>query len=254
MIGIKLEDVSLQFRVRKRGRSTLKQLFIDRWYRPEVNPFIEVNALQNLNLDVGEGERIGLIGHNGAGKSTLLKLLAGIYPSTSGKVSVHGKINSLLDIGVGIVSDASGWENIFFRSLLQGDLPKQIEEKKPEIAAFSELGEALDMPVRFYSSGMNVRLLFSIATAIEPEILLLDEVLSAGDAGFQEKAYRRMMNVIDKARLLVFASHDLNTLRRLCTTVLWMDHGTVRMSGDAKTVTEAYDAYMRGGKSTLLAA
>src|SRR5579862_8750646 len=134
MVGITLTDVALRFRVRKRGRTTLKQLLIDPLFRPSANPFIEVDALKDINLRIGEGERIGLIGHNGAGKSTLLRLLAGIYPPTSGEVTVDGKINSLLDIGVGIETDASGWDNILFRSLLQGDSPKLVEEKKKKIA------------------------------------------------------------------------------------------------------------------------
>jgi ABC-type polysaccharide/polyol phosphate transport system ATPase subunit len=254
MVGITLTDVALSFRVRKRGRTTLKQLLVDPVFRPSANPFMVIEALKNINLRIGEGERLGLIGHNGAGKSTLLRLLAGIYPPTSGTVEVEGKINSLLDIGVGIEGDASGWDNILYRGLLQGDLPSQVEEKKHQIADFSELGDALDMPVRFYSSGMKVRLLFSIATAIEPEILLLDEVLSAGDVAFQEKAFRRMTELIDKARLIVFASHDLGTLCRLCTKVLWLDHGAIRMAGEPRRVIETYETFMRGAQAAQLAA
>jgi lipopolysaccharide transport system ATP-binding protein len=247
MIAIDLNDASLTFRVRQQGRTSLKDLVLRRLTRRSSNPWIEINALKNLNLHFGEGERIGLMGHNGAGKSTLLKVLAGVYPVTGGEVTVDGHIHSLLDIGVGIEADANGWDNILYRCLVQGDTPVKAREKSDAIAEFSELGDALNMPVRFYSSGMSVRLLFSIATTIEPEILLLDEILGAGDAGFQEKARRRMMDLIDRARILIIASHDPKTLARLCTRVLWLDHGTVVMDDKPDLVIPAYEAFMQKG-------
>jgi ABC-type polysaccharide/polyol phosphate transport system ATPase subunit len=246
MIGIHLENLTLQFRVRPHGRVRLKDLLIQRCLGRPGTSCIEVNALKGLNLHVREGERLGIVGHNGAGKSTLLKLLAGIYPPTTGVFQVTGRISAMLDIGVGIEPDASGWENIRYRSFLQGDTPTQVKHKEAAIAEFSELGQALDMPVRFYSSGMQVRLMFSIATAIEPEILLLDEILSAGDLSFQEKAYHRMMTLIDRARMMVLASHDLKSLSRLCTRVVWLDQGQVKLDGKPEDVIGLYESFMKG--------
>ena len=171
--------------------------------------------------------------------------MAGIYVPTSGERIAQGRISSMLDIGVGIEADASGWENIMFRGYLQKQTPAELRRKAPEIAAFSELGDFLDAPVRCYSSGMYVRLAFAIATAIEPEILLVDEVFSAGDAGFQQKATQRMLDLMAKARIIVMASHDMQTLNRLCQTVVWLDHGQIRMHGPARQVTTAYQNYMQ---------
>src|SRR5689334_18124842 len=181
MVEIDLDGVSLQFKVRRFKHLTLKEFLVRGLFSRAANPVIHVKALQDLTLHVGEGERLGIIGHNGAGKSTLLKLLAGIYPPTAGTRTVRGRISSLFDIALGFESEASGWENIRFRSFLQGETPSSVRRKIQAIAEFSELGEFLNMPVRYYSAGMLVRLAFSIATAIEPEVLLVDEVLSAGD-------------------------------------------------------------------------
>ncbi len=160
---------------------------------------MEVRALEGINLRVGEGERLGIVGSNGAGKSTLLKLLAGIYPPTAGRREVRGRISSLFEISLGFEADATGWENIAYRGYLQGETPRSIRGKIKPIADFSELGKFLDMPVRYYSAGMMIRLAFSIATAVEPEILIIDEVLAAGDAAFQTKARDRMRNLIARA-------------------------------------------------------
>jgi len=212
MACIDLENVSLTFRVRKQGRITLKEFLLRQMFRRSVNPVIEVRALQDINLQIHEGERVGVIGHNGAGKSTLLKLLAGIYPPTKGKRKVEGRISSLFDIALGFETDASGWENIYFRGYLQGETPKSVRDKMQPIADFSELGEFLNMPVRYYSAGMLVRLAFSISTAIEPEILLVDEVLGVGDLAFQNKARQRMRDMMANANLMVMVSHDLDSL------------------------------------------
>jgi len=250
MVHIRLSNVNLTFRVRKHKRIPFKQFLIGGFFRRSVNPIMEVHALKNINLEIQEGERIGVIGHNGAGKTTLLKLLAGIYPPTSGYLQVEGRVSTLLDIGVGIESDATGWANIAYRSYLQGLTPKQVRERRQRIAEFSELGEFLNIPVRFYSSGMLVRLCFSIATEIDPEILLIDEILSAGDLGFQEKAHRRILELIQQSRLLVIATHDTVTVPKLCTRMIWLDHGEIVMQGDPQTVVEAYKEYMTSGQRT----
>jgi ABC-type polysaccharide/polyol phosphate transport system ATPase subunit len=244
MVHIRLSNVHLTFRVRRHKRIPLKQFLLGGFFRRSVNPVMEVHALKNVNLEIREGERVGVIGHNGAGKTTLLKLLAGIYPPTSGHLEVEGRVSTLLDIGVGIESDATGWANIAYRSYLQGLTPREVRQRRPRIAEFSELGEFLNIPVRFYSSGMLVRLCFSIATEIEPEILLIDEILSAGDLSFQEKAHRRIMELIHQSRLLVIATHDTVTVPKLCTRMVWLDRGEIVMQGDPQTVVEAYREYM----------
>jgi ABC-type polysaccharide/polyol phosphate transport system ATPase subunit len=204
-----------------------------------------VRALQEISFKVQQGERLGVLGHNGAGKSTLLKVLAGIYPPSAGRRTVEGKICSLFDLLLGLEPEASGWENIGFRSYLQGETPRSVRAKVQEIAAFSELGDFLNMPVRFYSAGMLVRLAFSIATAIDPEVLLIDEALGAGDLGFQKKARARMIDLMQRAHLMVVVSHDLLSLGELCDRVLWMDHGRVRQIGPSGDIIAAYSASMQ---------
>ena len=246
MARIELNNVSLTFQIRHGGRITLKEFLIRHLFRRAIPPRVQVHALQNVNLEIGEGQRVGIIGHNGAGKSTLLKVLAGIYPPTDGERIVTGQISSLFDISLGFEADANGWENIAYRGYLQGETPASIQAKMRPIAEFSELGDFLDLPVRYYSAGMLVRLAFSIATAIDPEILLVDEVLSVGDLAFQQKARERMREMMAKARLIVVVSHDLDSLAKLCDRVLWLDHGRVRQLGAAAEVIDAYARSVRG--------
>ena len=246
MARIELDRVSLTFRIRQHGRITLKEFLVRRMFRRSVNPVIKVRALQDMSLRIGAGERVGVIGHNGAGKSSLLKLLAGIYPPTKGRRLVEGRISSLFDIALGFEGDATGWENIRYRGYLQGETPRTVRAKMEPIAQFSELGNFLDMPVRYYSAGMLVRLAFSIATAVEPEILLVDEVLSVGDMAFQDKARRRMREMIGKAELIVMVSHDLEALAKLCEHGIWMDHGRIRQVGPIAELIAAYTQHVRG--------
>ncbi len=240
MSKIELKDVSLRFRVRKNGRIPFKDFLIKHFFRKATNPWMEVDALRHLNLTLSDGDRLGIVGHNGAGKTTLLKVLAGIYPSTAGELNINGRISSLINMNVGVEADASGWENIEYRLYLQGATPAVVREKRQAIADFSELGEFIHMPVRYYSFGMMLRLCFSIATTIEPEILLLDEILSAGDAAFQEKAEERINELMANARILVFASHDLEALAKICNKAIWMDHGTIKLKGTPDEVIQAY--------------
>jgi ABC-type polysaccharide/polyol phosphate transport system ATPase subunit len=243
MARIELDQVDLTFRLRPQGRITLKEFVVRQMFRRSVNPMIEVRALQGVNLNVREGERLGIIGHNGAGKSTLLKVLAGIYPPTNGRRVVEGRISSLFDIALGFEMDATGWENISYRGYLQGETPRSIRAKVEAIAEFSELNKDqkfLDMPVRYYSAGMMIRLAFSIATSIEPEILLVDEVLSVGDMSFQAKARQRMRDMMARAQLIVVVSHDLTSLCKLCDRAIWMDHGRIRAAGPVAEMVAAY--------------
>ena len=219
---------------------TLKEYVIQRLFRRSVNPMMEVPALRDVNLEIQEGHRLGIIGHNGAGKSTLLRVLAGVYPPTNGRRLIEGRISSLFELTMGFELEASGWENIAYRGYLQGQTPKTIRDKMQSIGEFSELGEFLNTPVRYYSSGMLVRLAFSISTAIEPEILLVDEVLSAGDMAFQTKARERMLSMIHKARLIVMVSHDLDAISHFCNRAIWLDHGTIKAQGTPKEVIAAY--------------
>ncbi|MCX7884031.1 MAG: ABC transporter ATP-binding protein [Caloramator sp.] len=200
----------------------------------------KIHALKNINLEIKEGDRIGIIGHNGAGKSSFLKLVAGIYPPTTGNISVNGRIACLFELATGFEMEATGWDNIFLRGLMLGETPKSISKKAKEIAEFSELGEYLNIPVKYYSSGMFVRLAFSISTAIEPEILLLDEVVAAGDAAFLKKAQKRMLELIDNVKILIFVTHDMNSLNKFCNKCIWLDNGEIKMIGKTDEVSQIY--------------
>jgi len=246
MTSIELDNVSLMFRVRQNRRLGLKDFIVNQMFRKSANPFMEIRALSNINLTIREGDRLGIVGHNGAGKSTMLKLLAGIYPPTAGKLTVSGQISSLFDLQLGFEPEASGWENIAYRGYLQGETPRTIKSKLTEIAEFSELGEFLNSPVRHYSSGMLVRLAFSVASAIDPEILLVDEVLSAGDMAFQKKCRQRMHEMIAKAHLIVMVSHDLEAVKAFCNRAIWIDHGQICLAGSPHEVIAAYTAAMSG--------
>lgn len=253
MATIELDDVSLSFRIRQRNRVTLKEYLVKGLFNRSLNPVVEVHALSHITLQANEGDRIGIIGHNGAGKSTLLRLMAGIYPPSSGRRIVQGRICSLFDIALGFEWDASGWENIAYRGYLQGETPRSLKPKMARIAEFSELGDFLNLPVRYYSAGMLIRLAFSIATAAEPEILLIDEVLSAGDLAFQIKARERMEEMMRTARLMVVVSHELATLKMLCNRALWLDHGSVRGIGPIADVVADYATSFGGGATPVAA-
>src|SRR5262245_11177661 len=237
---IELNDVHLRFRVRQATRVSLKEYLVRGLFRGAVNSPIDVHALRGVSLHVREGERLGIIGHNGAGKSTLLKVIAGIYPPMSGERRVTGRICSLFDIMVGFEMEASGWDNIRFRAYLQGETPRTLREKLPAIAEFSELERFLNVPLKYYSAGMLVRLAFSIASATDPEVLLIDEALSAGDLSFRAKARRRVTEMMESARLMVLISHDLKSLAELCTSAAWLERGEVRMIGPCEKVIAAY--------------
>jgi len=204
----------------------------------------DVHALKDLNLHVEAGERLGVIGHNGSGKSTLLKTIAGIYPVVSGTVDVCGRIKALFDIVLGFDLESTGRENIMYRALLLGATPKEIEAKTQEIIDFTELGEFIDFPVKSYSSGMVVRLAFAVSTSISGEILLLDEVIAAGDVSFIKKARKRMLELIDKAEIMVFVSHDLATIEEVCTRVIMLNHGRIVADGSPKEIVSYYKKEM----------
>jgi len=186
---------------------------------------VKIRALDNVSFEFKEGDRVGIQGHNGAGKSTLLRVLSGCYEPTEGTLLTQGRIASLLDISVGFDGEWTGYENIFLRGLLMGLTPKQIRAKMEEIADFSELGEYMNMPLRTYSSGMVMRLAFSISTNVDADILLMDEWLGVGDASFMEKAEKRLNDIVNKTPILVLASHSKDLLQKVCSKQFRLNHG-----------------------------
>lgn len=206
----------------------------------DQNGHVVVRALQDLNFTISDGDRVGLIGHNGAGKSTLLRVLSGVYHPTHGSVVSQGNVASLIDLSLGIDHEATGLENIFLRSALLGISKKEVSAKLDEIIEFSELGDFINMPVRTYSSGMHLRLAFSISTVIRPEILLMDEWLSVGDEGFKQKAEGRLTELVHATKILVIASHSRDLIMKTCNRVLWLEQGGIKMDGAPTDVLAAY--------------
>jgi lipopolysaccharide transport system ATP-binding protein len=202
-------------------------------------------ALKGVSVSVREGERLGLVGHNGAGKTTLLKVMAGIYPPTQGSVRISGKVSPLLDLAVGFDFDMTGWENIRVRLMLLGYRGEHMQHKVREAGEFSELGAFLDQAIRTYSTGMFVRLAFAVCAVLDPEIMILDEFLGAGDVAFVAKAERRMMELMERGRIVVIASHSLASVKKFCTRALWVDHGRIRGDGPPGEIVAAYEADAR---------
>lgn len=203
-------------------------------------------AVKNVSFKVKKGEILGLIGKNGSGKSTLLRAIAGIFSPNSGTVDLHGHTVSLLAIGIGFQKELTGRENIILSGMLLGFTEAQVREKMEQIITFSELGKFIDAPVRTYSSGMHSKLAFSITAILETDIILIDEVLSVGDARFKKKSYQKMKQLIsDKERTVVIVSHDHKTIMDLCDKVLWINDGEFVQYGDTKTVMDAYDEFMK---------
>lgn len=236
---IQLKNVNMIFKVRKEKK--IKDILI-----PGSKKFNEfendgsVHALKNLNLTLSEGDRLAIVGHNGAGKSTFLKMIAGIYPPTSGDLKVEGRISSMFELSTGFEMEQSGWDNIYLRGLMLGETPDSIMSKMKEIAEFSELGNFLNMPVKYYSSGMFIRLAFSISTAIQPDILLLDEVVAAGDAGFIEKATQRMKSMVDISKIMILVTHGMQSAIDMCNRCIWLEKGEVMADGKPEDITKLY--------------
>ncbi|MGY1804711.1 ABC transporter ATP-binding protein [Blastococcus sp. SYSU D00922] len=199
-----------------------------------------IEALSHIDLTLEHGARVGLVGHNGAGKSTLLRLLSGIYEPTRGFAEVRGRVAPVFDLGVGMDPEISGLENIIVRGLFLGMTRKQMEQRIDDIAEFTELGDFLRMPLRTYSTGMRIRLALGVVTSIDPEILILDEGIGAVDAAFLEKSKKRLSELVDRAGLLVFASHSDEFLKELCDTAIWMEHGRIKQQGPIDEVLDAY--------------
>jgi ABC-type polysaccharide/polyol phosphate transport system ATPase subunit len=234
-----LREVAVEFKADAYLRTTLKATLLDLFWPRRASSRI-IRALRGVSLEIGSGERIGLIGPNGAGKTTLLKVMAGIYPPHGGNVHIEGRVCPLFEFVTGFEMDATGWDNIRTRALLLGMSAREVEEKIDEIGRFSDLGEFLDVPVRCYSAGMLLRLAFATSTAVEPEILLLDEVMAAGDAAFLQQARARMDQMMERARIVVFATHVLDFLPKICERTIWLDHGRIVLDGQTADVVSAY--------------
>ncbi len=198
----------------------------------EHNRAVVVRALQGLNLTLREGDRVGIIGHNGAGKTTLLRVIAGVYPPTTGQVAVDGSLSSFTDITLGMDPEATGLENILFRCVFMGLSFAEARRLSPSIQEFSELGEYLKLPVRTYSTGMFLRLAFAISTSIEPDIIIMDEMIGAGDARFVDKARERLSHLLRRTKIMILATHDAMLMKQLCNKVVWLDHSEWRSVGE----------------------
>jgi lipopolysaccharide transport system ATP-binding protein len=199
-----------------------------------------VRALDGISFSVGYGDRLGVIGKNGSGKSTLLRALAGVFPLSGGEIHITGTVQGMFDIGLGFEPEATGRENILYRGLVMGMSPQQIRDREAEIVEFADIGGFIDLPVRTYSSGMSVRLAFAISTYLQGDILLLDEMLGAGDAAFQAKAAARMQSIVQSAGALVLVSHDMGVIRSVCNRVIWLDSGKIIAEGDPGEMVDRY--------------
>lgn len=231
---IEVKNVSLKFNIDTNRPATLKE-FVVRSLKREIKS-TEFWALNDLSFEVQKGDVIGIIGHNGAGKSTLLKVISGIMKPTKGEVIARGSIVPMLELGSGFDFDLTGRENIFLNGAILGYSKEYLENKYSEIVEFSELGDFIDAPIRTYSSGMLARLAFSVACVVEPEILIVDEILAVGDADFQEKSRAKMKQLMDGGTTVFFVSHNMNQIEEMCNKVLWIEHGTFQEYGETEKV------------------
>ncbi len=233
-----MKDVTLYYRLYHDRAVTLRETMLNLFNRrTRVEHF---RALADVSINIEPGESVAIIGSNGAGKSTTLKILAGIYRPTSGTADSAGRIASLLDLGVGFHPDLTGEENLMLNGALLGLNRNEMKKLVPEIADFAQLSRFMDTPVKYYSNGMFMRLGFSLATAVDPDILLIDEVLAVGDVGFQDKCYDRIRDFREKGRTIIFVSHDLEAVSRLCERAIWLHEGRVEMDGAAEDVLSGY--------------
>jgi len=251
MVSIVIDDVSIEFPIYDlSGRSLRKELFsssIGGVLRKDKSNRITVQALDRVSMRVEEGDRLGIVGHNGAGKSTLLRAMAGIYEPVSGRIQITGKVAPLFNILIGIDQDSTGYENIFARALFLNMSREEMEMHLDDITEFSDLGNYLHMPIRTYSTGMLVRLAFAIATCANADILLMDEVIGAGDAAFQKRAEARLEAFVEKAGTLVIASHSADILRGMCRKGIILHHGKVEFSGSIDDALKYYSDRIGNG-------
>lgn len=234
--AIEVIDVTKTFKIYYDKASTLKEKVFF-WKRNQSEVF---TALKDINLTIKKGETVGLVGVNGSGKSTLLKLMTKIIYPNKGKVVTHGKLTSLLELGAGFHQDFTGRENIYFNAAIFGLTKQEIDKRIDTIISFSELGEFIDNPVRTYSSGMYMRLAFSIAINVDADILLIDEILAVGDQHFQDKCFQKLEELKNSDKTIVIVSHSLDQIEKLCTRAIWINEGVVAMDGQPHNVIEEY--------------
>lgn len=238
MTMIEVSDVSMRFRMNSDKIMSLKE-FVTVALRGKLH-YQEFTALEHISFKVEKGETLGLIGRNGAGKSTMLKMISGILKPTEGSIICRGNVVPMLELGSGFDMDLTGRENIFLNGAILGYSEDFLKRKYSEIVSFSELGAFIDAPIRNYSSGMLARLAFSIAALVQPEILIVDEILSVGDVDFQEKSKKRMLELMGGGTTVLFVSHNIEQIREMCRRVIWLDQGQMRMLGETEEVCNAY--------------
>src|SRR3954451_16609211 len=246
MRSIEVDNVSVTYRTNLERRPTLKGRLVGR-----EQQIREIKAVREVSFHVDRGSVLGLVGANGAGKSTLMRTIAGILPPTEGRVEVNGRVSTLLALGVGFNKKLTGRENVILGGLAAGLSREALDHKYEEIAAFAELEEFMDMPMRTYSSGMYGRLAFSVAVNMDPDILLIDEALSVGDASFRRKSFDKMRELCQQARTIVLVSHALGSIEQLCDTAVWMHKGELRMQDEPEAVVHAYTKFLEVGEDAL---
>jgi ABC-type polysaccharide/polyol phosphate transport system ATPase subunit len=241
--AVACHSLAKRFYLYEHRTNSLRELFIRAVLRRPIHIRHPYFALTDFNLRVQQGESVALIGTNGSGKSTVLRLIAGIYPPSEGIVETNGKIAAVIELGAGFHPDLTGTENIALYGAVLGFSRRETKERFSEIVSFAEIGEFINTPVKYYSSGMQARLAFAVAVCAEPDILLLDEVLAVGDESFRQRCLNRLRAFHERGGTLIIVSHDLSTIRDLCTRAIWMDHGVVKMMGE---VNEVIDTYLVG--------
>jgi lipopolysaccharide transport system ATP-binding protein len=240
-VVIKVKDATVRFNIASEKIDTIKEYFV-KLVKKQLH-FKEFMAIKNINFEVRKGESWGIVGSNGAGKSTLLKLICGVISPDSGSVEINGKISPMLELGAGFDPQMTAGENIYMQGALLGRSRSFIRKHYNEIVDFSELADFLDMPIKNYSSGMQARMAFAISTVVKPDILIVDEVLSVGDAAFQRKCINRINEMLSGSTTLLFVSHDNNLVKHLCKKAIWLRKGEIVLSGSSDEVCDAYEKY-----------
>ena len=241
-VTIRLENVTQRFRVIQERSDTLRELF-SKFFRHQSS-YHDFDAVKNVSLEVPPGQMLGIVGRNGSGKSTLLKVIAGVYRPTAGTVEVHGTLAPLIELGAGFHHELTGRENILLNGLLMGYSKREMLEREQRIIDFAEIGDFIDSPVKQYSSGMYMRLAFSVATEVDPQILVIDEILAVGDAGFQQKCFERIRNFKSAGKTIVLVTHDMSQIEEHCDRAIRIEKGSIMADGPAAEVAELYRSSM----------
>lgn len=235
-----LKNVSMKFNLGVEKDNSLKMIFINLFTPRKKKKKDYFWALKDIDFRINKGDVVGIIGANGAGKSTLLKVVSGVYKPTTGTVEVNGKISPMIELGAGFDGELTARENIYLNGAILGYSKEFLEQKFDEIVEFSELKDFLDVPVKNFSSGMVAKLAFSISTIVDPEVLIVDEILSVGDIKFQEKSKSKMMSMIEGGTTVLYVSHSIDSIKELCSKVIWLDHGEIVKMGDTKEICDEY--------------